>query len=842
MLLLILLIVLGLSNATSPSSENLAMQVIFTHGLTSWYTVESEYSIMDNTSFPSQPIHNLVVSSSDAQAFLWISVGNGSQVWLRHTGNAWVLILDPSDGLYASPVYPPVIGGGEVFLPEPVPTSKAVPIRQDGLFIMVVPVAEEHTLKIRPPDLFGSLGVLDASDPSGAVTSLKRLVERYVGNQLVSIVVGRFVPSTRTPISQIEDSTEPIETDQTDKRPEPQSLLQSMAIPSTVPFTLAGTFTWNLSKVSASGLGGKTNNLAFIRDDFTSGAGISLSVTSENAIKLTYEQFGLANVLVFRPNRGLVFPDAETFCEENGGLYFAWENAKPTEMADRFLPGDLVAIVIPLKENWKATSLSLVELLSLYAGKCELFDPSHALETVFRAVEEASEVFISISTIVPRTAMLSHPINTLPTIESWPRPSQEAGTLRDNSSQQNAVPVRLSSRSSQPSVQQSSIAIESSASILRGVVHIERKRDNQADESNLSKTFPSTNVPVKDTTQLDSPRDIVKQEKEEKPIEGVIDKSNLVEENKTRTSHLYSVALRYQNASATRKAAVATNKSINNNSLLEEAEIKERNEPKTSHLYSAALKIKNEPDIKKEADGNDRKLDCTIESFDSSNRSQLSQSQPNNGSVQNSPKSSEARNLDDHCTSSVNQLKGNAEPHRTSQLFRLGQRNAYLENNNNHDDAEESEEYEDFSKRIVYPATVKRVEIKKPESTVFVENNRPVPGRSSWHCFSSTRRTNDNADSENITHGGGENDCLKNTEPPKPKDNQSVTLTSKSNNDGQENLDCFHAAEEENARQTSNQHHTEDEAPPKTELVVSVAAVKTKRRRRNTVPDEEELF
>ena len=81
-------------------------------------------------------------------------------------------------------------------------------------------------------------------------------------------------------------------------------------------------------------------------------SGATVKIFDENGhIQLEYSQYGLANVLVYRPGAGLVFPEPSLFVVAMEDKYSAWECIETVKIADYFQVGDVVLITIPSKSD-----------------------------------------------------------------------------------------------------------------------------------------------------------------------------------------------------------------------------------------------------------------------------------------------------------------------------------------------------------------------------------------------------------------------------------------------------------------------------------------------------------
>ncbi len=140
--------------------------------------------------------------------------------------------------------------------------------------------------------------------------------------------------------------------------------------------------------------------LAYVSDNFYSGASIQLSF-EEGKNRLTFEQFGLANVLVVRPKTGLIFPTEKDFHQKNSFL----ENSIPTLIEPNLLPGDLIVIIIPLDLSKEVNSSpkAIVDYI------LSMSDPEDSLQVLASVLGNPKDQFISISKLERQTKSMYIP-------------------------------------------------------------------------------------------------------------------------------------------------------------------------------------------------------------------------------------------------------------------------------------------------------------------------------------------------------------------------------------------------------------------------------------------------
>ena len=379
----VLLVLLHLITIVS-SSNNLAFEIIYQNSSPRvHYSLESDGSLKG-------PLHKLTLSIGEHRvASIEIPKFPESFIEINHTADSWVVILDPSERVEAHLVYPEVFRG--VYF-EPPPTTRAIRrrISLDGIFLLMVPA--DGPVRMNSIDWFGALGLLDGKDPKEMVVQMNRIFDHFFKYTKVVLVAGRLVPSPRPPPVFI-DLTAVDDDEQKETKPiiGPPSLLKQLYEKSPFPYILAPTTTWNLERVESTGLGSRTNALAFLSRSGNSGASIYVG-GGDSSLKLVYERSGKAKIIIYRPGLGIVTSDATCAAKSHAKI-----KDEPVGNGS-FRIGDLVAIVLPLNPSWKLTD-QLTNLLHLYASKREAFSAENICATMRQMIDGSDQVFLSISTI-----------------------------------------------------------------------------------------------------------------------------------------------------------------------------------------------------------------------------------------------------------------------------------------------------------------------------------------------------------------------------------------------------------------------------------------------------------
>ena len=279
-----------------PTKEDLAMEVLFTHGLDA-FTVNAEFP-MEPPVAAKSIIQNLTVSSGIGNASLLINQGQGDHLLVKHAGTAWAVVLRADeDADEIREVYPSSIlkaSNYERFQLAANPDGTSVPIQNNGMFVIFVQMNANEDIPIPTADIQGMLSLsLYADDPLGLQVFTDFLVKKIIGNAAAAVVIGRFISSPRAAAS---------------------------AVPDNVAF--GNIQTWKRFAVSMPDYQKTTDHLRFISYSGTGGASVQV-VKKDGQIKLIYHQEGLANVLVYRPKVGLVFPDPAIFSMTR--QYASWE-------------------------------------------------------------------------------------------------------------------------------------------------------------------------------------------------------------------------------------------------------------------------------------------------------------------------------------------------------------------------------------------------------------------------------------------------------------------------------------------------------------------------------------
>lgn len=412
--LLLAIYLTKVSAAATSNTPSLGMQVLCSHGYSQFFNIESQYSF-SNDNLPSPPMHNIKVSSGSGSTTLEVT---DQQIEIKHTGNAWVVILNPSNGLVIDTVYPNNITGRDIFKPDPLPRGLSKEIKEDGIFIIVVPLVESDRFEIKPNDMLGSLLSFDGTDVSSTIEGFKGFTKALVKNQIIFMVLGRFVKAPKPSSSVLVQQTAELPSFSLDYT------LKSLKHQTNCPYVFGNISTWNFSNILASHIGPKTGQIAFATADGFSSAGVELSMEGPN-IKMTFAQTGQASIYVVRPSsERFIFPDYIRMEEFLSNSYISLESVRPKIIQEDFKVGDVIIILVPInsKETWQVSNRQVLNLLYLLALNPILLQQEHILGTMFDTIsmEQASQVFLSFCTITQKGAVLA-PVDALNAITHWPR-------------------------------------------------------------------------------------------------------------------------------------------------------------------------------------------------------------------------------------------------------------------------------------------------------------------------------------------------------------------------------------------------------------------------------------
>lgn len=393
--------------------DNLAMSASCSVGTTNESVqVNSDYPLVSNI-----PLHRLSISSPFGMASLVIDPLIGDEIILEHSGGAWVMLLDNNlDMGDATFVYPT-----EAFMNPPIrrpfkledrpPTGKA--ITRYGHFLLGVPLTNDHAGQFRGisqhlfkmlsaslndhyahyyPALGGSMDIFHQR--FGEIFGFR--LSNLFGKGKVALIYGRFVSPSKQSLGNLIENYSETSHDRSVEQvgltlnQDSLTFRHPSMMPPRVepPYTLGTPQHWNLHRLARSEVSG--NDLIYFSQDYQNAASVALSQGSN---RLVYQQSGLANVLVFRPIVGLIFPSREVFLDRP--FYTAIENAIPTEIDGTLIPGDLIVIVMPI--DWlRGAEINPRELINYIENSTDLEPPLRDLQSF---VKDPQDVFISISKI-----------------------------------------------------------------------------------------------------------------------------------------------------------------------------------------------------------------------------------------------------------------------------------------------------------------------------------------------------------------------------------------------------------------------------------------------------------
>lgn len=220
-------------------------------------------------------------------------------------------------------------------------------------------MSTKDVIEIPSVYLKGMLSSIYANDKVGLKVITNSFVQKTIKDAEIAFIIGKFVPSKNSA-----------------KAPQKSRkyVLESMK-------------TRGIDETTTTKVEQTTDELSFYIKNGYSGATVKILNVDEQ-IRLVYSQFGHANVLVYRPMEGLIFPDPQLFIDGTDDEYTAWENINPLMITEKFQVGDMLMIFIPLNED-------AVEDLSP-AWLIEIFEIFH-LTGDFGYLDE--EIFFSIHRI-----------------------------------------------------------------------------------------------------------------------------------------------------------------------------------------------------------------------------------------------------------------------------------------------------------------------------------------------------------------------------------------------------------------------------------------------------------
>ena len=344
------------------------MQLMFAHGIDQGFKVNSDGRIK----IADIGTHTIFQIASDiGSAQLQIEQ---EKLLVKHTGDAWIIVLRPEDSndqnMCDREVYPESItmsssNDGNFQLPAN-PSGSFLTIENGGIFVILVPMSTKDLIEIPSVYLKGMLSSIYANDKIGLKVITDSFVQKIIKDAKIAFIIGKFVPS---PVKIFAKAR--------------KYVLDCMKI-------------WQMNETTSTKLEPITHEIGFHIKNGSSGATVRILCENEK-IRLVYSQYGLANVLVYRPKKGLIFPDPQVFINANDDddddddEYTAWENIHPSMISDEFQIGDLIMVFIPLNED-AAEELSpqvLHDILMLYVltGNTELLS-----EDVFCSIHRITSI------------------------------------------------------------------------------------------------------------------------------------------------------------------------------------------------------------------------------------------------------------------------------------------------------------------------------------------------------------------------------------------------------------------------------------------------------------------
>lgn len=238
--------------------------------------MESDHPIEDK-SFQSRLIYNIKVASAIGSASLKVA---GDQVEIKHTGNAWAVVLDPAENVKKNLNYlSQIIGTKNIFKPDPFPQGLSKTVEKDIIFLIVVPNVEYEPLKVKPNDMITSLLSFDGTDERLAIESFNSFIMEFIKDQLIFLALGRIVNSPMPEPHALVHAAVPSSFDLS-------NAMKMLTIKPTCPYALGNFVFWNFQNIIAANVGQQINQLAFATADGISSAGVELSIEDQgNNIK-----------------------------------------------------------------------------------------------------------------------------------------------------------------------------------------------------------------------------------------------------------------------------------------------------------------------------------------------------------------------------------------------------------------------------------------------------------------------------------------------------------------------------------------------------------------------------